>query len=1449
MELHLTLVSGGGLGRREEIVVTADRGHPVADLATALEGHLGCVVSTVAVGDADLPGTHPLGAAPLLDGAVVSVDRPVVPAWRGRAAPPPLRLVVTAGPDAGRSHPLPPGRHDVGRAATIAVADPDLSRRHLSLDVAADGVRLRDGGSTNGTRLGGQLVPPDGLRVAADEVIRAGSTEMRVQVPVVRPAAVTRPGDGTIRVNRSARVRPAPPAVAVELSRPPEVPERRALPWVAMLVPLPVCAVLALMLGPQLLLFGLMSPLMMLASAWSDRWGRRRHHRVAHAAHVQEMAEVRGRIARAVALERRDREHRFPDAATVLANVITPGDRLWERGPDRLDHLALRVGTGTQDAAITVTGHGARPPRLRETPVVLDLLAVGVLGVCGSPDLVNGVAAHLVGQVAALHSPGDVSLWVLLSRPEDLTDWAWARWLPHARPAGAAGPMEAGGAAGDPHAARVVVLDGRSPGSAARVLEPLVARLDAARARATAPTLSPGGSAGHRDVVVLVGAHGLRTHPVLRRVLAEGADAGIEVIALDREEAALPAECRAVLDLALTPATVTVAGGQRTEVVADAVGAWWAERLARGMAPLRDATPSAASALPTDAHLIDLLGLDPDDDAAIAAGWRTPPTTRVVIGADRDGPQAIDLIGEGPHALVGGTTGSGKSELLRTWVTSLAVANSPNEVTFVLVDYKGGSAFRECASLPHTVGLLTDLDAHGSRRALASLQAELVRRERLLAAAGATDIADLRRDHTAPPLPRLVVVIDEFRVLAQEQPDFLDGLVRIAAVGRSLGVHVILATQRPGGVVSADVKANVNLRIALRVRDRIDSDDVLEDSAAADLPEGLPGRALVRTGSSPLRPFHVARVSGHAGSRNDGGLAAVVVRRAGSPAPPPCEAEGPTDLARLTATMAAAAATLGLPAPHRPWLPPLPADLPLPGPAAPALATVPQDDPVAVPWCVTDEPAHQAQRTLVWSLTAHGHDAVVGSSGSGRSTALHTLAMSIGTHLPARAAHLQVISRTLSRLTQLPQVGSVVDPGDRALVRRLVRRLARDLDERRRALREAGHATLDDWWEAWRRSPAAPAPPPRLVLLVDGWEQLADGGALHERPIHEELLTLLRDGEAAGLRAVVAGDRSVLVGRISSVLATTFVLRLADPADVALTGLRRADLPDAQPPGRAIRSSDGIAVQFHRAASESEIQHVSLSATERPWSVAPLPRHIHLSALAPLDDGQIVLGLGGDELAPIAWDPRRHGAHFVVVGPPRSGRSTTLATITRELLRRGRPLAVVTGGRGPLADFAARNDVLSIGDDEAPLLAARRAHPDLAVVADDAELVPDGAVARVLSEIARLADGSGGLVVAATTTSELSVAHRGLAAQLARSRTGVLLCPARSSDGDPLGVRVAPSEHLPGRGVVVLAGEATPIQCALSEPPQSSSRDVASTSSTATTATSRIGAPQTHPMP
>ena len=395
--------------------------------------------------------------------------------------------------------------------------------------------------------------------------------------------------------------------------------------------------------------------------------------------------------------------------------------------------------------------------------------------------------------------------------------------------------------------------------------------------------------------------------PLTIGVGATGADTGLGIEIAD-QVSALSDRCRAVLTWSPEGARLTEAAVAVRPFVADPTLAEdWARAMARWTDP-----GTRNTALPDHVRLPRVLAGDREDpDPSGRRSLRAP------LGVGAEGVVVVDLVADGPHALVAGTTGAGKSELLRTWVAALAARHPPTAVAFVLVDYKGGSAFDACARLPHVTGVVTDLDAGLGERLLTGLRAEV--RERRVPAARPQGSATCGTSATARA--RLVVVVDEFATLAAELPDFLGALVDVARRGRSLGVHLVLATQRPAGAVNDDIRANTALRLCLRTLDPADSQDVIGGPDAAALPARTPGRAWVRTGAG-LRLLQVA----DSGAREER-LPPVVARRVGAPWPSASD-PAPTDLDRLVDDAVADWGDRPNPAPV--WRPPLPEHLTVP---------------------------------------------------------------------------------------------------------------------------------------------------------------------------------------------------------------------------------------------------------------------------------------------------------------------------------------------------------------------------------------------------------------------------------------------------------------------------------------------------------------------------------------
>ena len=594
-----------------------------------------------------------------------------------------------------------------------------------------------------------------------------------------------------------------------------------------------------------------------------------------------------------------------------------------------------------------------------------------------------------------------------------------------------------------------------------------------------------------------------------------------------------------------------------------------AREVALALAPVRDTSTSGLrSGIPSRVTLLELLGAREHDADDVVRRWGEDHQRALSapLGATGEGPLSVDLRADGPHALIGGTTGAGKSELLQTLVASLALRHPPTRLTFLLVDYKGGAAFKECVGLPHTVGFVTDLDTHLTQRALTSLNAELKRREHVLRDAGAKDLMDMeRRTPDAPP--SLVIVIDEFATLAKEVPEFVEGVVDVAQRGRSLGVHLVLATQRPGGVVSDNIRANVNLRIALRMAAPTESADIVGVTDAARIARSTPGRAFARVGQSELSEFQAAYVGGITMIAGDGPPIELRDFRFGHVENGPAPARSSTaygtvatDLEELVKAVNEANERQGLPPQPSPWLPALEPVI--------ALNTLqPTRDPV-VTFGVIDEPSLQRRTPLTHDFENDGSLLIYGASGAGKTVLLRTIAVALAAQTPPELLHLYGLdfaTRGLNSLEGLPHCGGVVLGEDEERVTRLLHTVRKTLAVRRERFAARGAFTLSEY------NRTAEEPLPRIVILFDGY---AGFHAAFERINLGELVDLMprlvADSRPLGVHFVITAERRAAIsGALSGIITSKVVLRMADTDEYSSLGLDLRTVKDVKlPPGR-----------------------------------------------------------------------------------------------------------------------------------------------------------------------------------------------------------------------------------------------------------------------------------------
>ncbi|NNC78802.1 MAG: FHA domain-containing protein, partial [Acidimicrobiales bacterium] len=1130
-------------GRSTVVAVAVD--NLDATIAADLADALGLKREPLFVDDRLVRPDEPLSQIGLVEGSrVTNVATP--------AADP--RLAVVSGPDAGAS-PSTPTVHTIGRSdeADWSIENPSISGLHAHIELLADGgLELRDLSSHNGTWLGDdEVVEP--TRVAPDQAIRLGSsqielrTEDRGDQPVgVGPSHAD--NDGRILFNRPPRppVPPVPTAIVV-----PAAPPERTKPTfslIALLAPIVMAVVMVVVLGrPQYAIFALLSPMMLVGNYVSskrkvkrERSGDAVDFAAATKAFAADLEEAGDSLRR--------RHKAFgPDLVEVRRRVEVPSNRLWERRPDAPDAMIVRLGVGAMQWDIPLDrSTGVASPDPTEVADVLDdhatvdrieLLADlenGPVGVVGSAVLTAAVGRSIVAQLATHRGPADLQIAILTSE-DRLADWSWAQWLPHTAR----------------HDAGVHLYAGASAATFGAELSGHLDETNTSTAGSTA-VVNPGWLLVVDDVSLL---HG-RSSPI-RRALEESQRRVFGLVLTETEDQ-LPSSVATI-------ASIENASGEfrrrepgttrRDEVgVADLPSVPTVERIARAMARFEDPELALPGGVLPGLVRPDELWGEPDA-STIREQWRSSthrPALDAVIGVGESGPVAIDFVQDGPHGLVAGTTGAGKSELLRTLVVGLALNHSPDELVFVLVDYKGGSAFDRCANLPHVVGMVTDLDDHLAERALISLEAELHHRERVLRDAGASDLIDYRREGSvAGPLPRLMVVIDEFATLRTELPEFISALVGVAQRGRSLGVHLVLATQRPSGAVDANIKANTNLRIALRVQDDADSMDVVDTKDAAELLRSQPGRAFVRRGQADLSVVQTAYVSGLKIAA--GGP---VVRTASVPLgdgrPPALEpADTSADHSDLEGIVdAITAAAIGIPSPRRPWLDDIPSIV-----EPDDVDALPSGDAGSVVLAVGDDPAHQQHVSLGWS-PEEGSLIAYGALGGGVTTLLRSAIARLSTGVNGRPVWVFAADHGAGGLHGVSDWGHVsccLEPNEVERHERLMVMLS-DLVEERRAVSAVAAREL-----------------PLVVLAIDGVAGFVETTATGVGEEHADAFNrIVRDGPSVGVVILVGANRPADVPRpLAAAVRQRYVLELSDHNDYAALGIRMRSLPRFRP-GRAL---------------------------------------------------------------------------------------------------------------------------------------------------------------------------------------------------------------------------------------------------------------------------------------
>ncbi len=1057
-----------------------------------------------------------------------------------------------------------------------------------------------------------------------------------------------------------------------------------------------------------------------------DRTRKTRATKVAGARreYLQYLSGVR-KVARKAAADQRAAllwRHPEPSALPAVAEDRT---RLWERGADSPELLQVRYGVAAQPLALDLVPPESAPieqvdpvaasalhrllvvHRVQpDLPAAVDLRAFDRIEVTGPAEEARALARSLVCSAAAFHAPGQL-LVAVLGSDETVGLWDWAKWLPHTHSgeeSDALGPS------------RMITTS----------LDDLALMLpgDLAERPRFGADQRPAGP--HVLLVVDGGALPPGNHVIP----AEGLH-GVTVLDLPEQWGELDEPTRLRLNVepgrradGRVPLTALRLREPAVHAAGDQTDPETALAFARRLAPLASTRgPVRKDPELSTAELTDLLGLGDVRGLDVATAWRPRPVRdqlRVPVGVDEAGaPVHLDLKesaqqGMGPHGLCIGATGSGKSEFLRTLVLGLAMTHSSETLNMVLVDFKGGATFAGLSDLPHVSAVITNLADELTLvdRMQDALSGEMVRRQELLRDAGNfASVRDYEKARAAgadlAPLPSLLIVVDEFSEMLSAKPEFIDLFVAIGRLGRSLGLHLLLASQRLEEGRLRGLESHLSYRIGLRTFSGAESRAVLGVPDAYELPP-VPGLGYLKPDQSTLQRFKAAYVSGpppeSAGYADLGHTAhhrilpftttpvLALHDELPSPAPTPRD-ETPAETASVLDIAVQRMVGRG-PEAHRVWLPPLDvpdtldalmpdlaehADLGLVSPSWRARGGL------VVPLGTVDRPREQRRETLTVDLGGSaGHAAVVGGPRSGKSTLLRTVVTSLALTCTPREAQFYVLDfggGTFAPLAGLPHVAGVATRSEPDVVRRVVAEVEGIVDRRELYFRSQGIDSIETY-RARRREGRADDGYGDVFLVVDGWGTLRSDFDMLEL----ELQALAQRSLTFGVHLVAAAPRwADFRSAVRDVFGTRLELRLGDPLDSEIDRKVAQLVPTGRPGRGLVPGRLHFLAALPRIDKDTDADTLGDGVTrlvdqvaaawhgERGPKLRLLPERIELARLRELaaptaDDLRLLVGVDERDLAPVRLDVDLE-PHLLVFGDSGSGKSTVLRSYLHEVMR------------------------------------------------------------------------------------------------------------------------------------------------------------------------------------
>jgi len=1215
--------------------------------------------------------------------------------------------------------------------------------------------QIEDLSSNNGIYVNGervtslQLAPGDIIHVAGYRIVfdedSLGIENVGSGVRIVGLSQLEKTRSPHIFFQRSPRMEPDVPRGEVEMPRPPARGIKPNINWAPILV-MPILMICVFLLMVIFMPSGMMMLLMMPMAVGSVFVGvlnynsqKKKYGMDEGARSAMYQREIVGISKMVDKLRQRQQKtvlFNHPDPVVCQNFAANRNRRLWERTPDSRDFLSLRMGKGTDVLQISI-----KPPRAEmnidpdpliveayrlakqyrnvpDSPICAPLGKDRVIGVAGARPMLLQTMRNMVMQLATHHSYDEVKIVALFPYDES-EEWEWMRWLPHVWD--------------ESRRTRYLLRDKIG---AQRILEDLQEILRGREDSAKDPINR--GKFFSPHYVFIIADNSLVEGEAIMRMLANAeAIPAVSILYLNEKIEMLPRDCKQIVrvdnyDGQITPRESTA---NFRVFKLDRVSHQEAENFARLLAPVRLRLVASPNSMPEYLPFLAMFDADGVEALHAAQLWEKSQPERslaAVVGVKGGGKKMMLDIHDkfhGPHGLVAGTTGSGKSELLQSLILSLGINYHPYDVSFVLVDYKGGGMANLFKGMPHLAGIITNLGGNETNRALLSLQGELKRRQRLFDQYSVNNIQKYQhmyrtdsaaREAGMEPLPHLVLVVDEFAELKAEQPQFMSELVSAARIGRTLGIHLILATQKPSGVVDTQIWSNARFRISLRVQERNDSMEVLKRPDAAFIK--IPGRAYMQVGNDEVFELFQSAYSGaeyidkNSTSRNaqrevfrlelDGSR-----RQFYSSVQAQQQIESYTQLQAVIEYLARTAEENNIIPLPQTWLPPLPELFPLAELAtlAPLLKKI-QWSAEAVPDMAAivgriDNPSGQEQPELALNFGSEGHYIIYGAPASGKTTTIYTIVLSLAlTHSPEdfNAYIIDFGGRTLRALGDLPHVGDVVMVDESEKFKKLLRMLLKEMDRRKELFASASVGSA----AAWRQSTGKKIP--SILVAIDNYAAM---GELYP-DAEEQFVQVAREGGNLGVHLLITGNSAAAVRyRMTSNIKAVLTLQLADKSEY--TGLvgRPVSYPPNLPGRGLVRGNPPLECQVAlpvAGASESEradalkemVKEVAAAwkgAVAKPIPMLPerlLPSDIEgMDAYKKIVQEQpyfVPLGVEVEDLE-IAGADGTQSSICLIAGGPQSGKTTVLKNIIGNINKRHTPetgqVFVVDSMTMPLIDM------------------------------------------------------------------------------------------------------------------------------------------------------------------